>query len=105
MARVRCCPSSMLQPLSDAWQCTRTDAGAVAAPEMLPALQWLPAPVPGTFAPALREAGQWNGEAPLELDHDDIWYRARFAGGADEILHFEGLATIADVWLNGQLLL
>jgi beta-mannosidase len=95
----------MLQPLSDAWQCTRTDAGAVAAPEMLPALQWLPAPVPGTFAPALREAGQWNGEAPLELDHDDIWYRARFAGGADEILHFEGLATIADVWLNGQLLL
>ena len=95
----------MLRTLSDAWECARTEAGAVASPETLPDLPWLPAPVPGTFAAALRAAGQWNGEAPLELDHHDIWYRTRFAGGGGEVLHFEGLATIAEVWLDGQLLL
>ncbi len=62
---------------------------------------WLPASVPGTFAAALRHAGVWNGQSPLELDQDDIWYRTQFAGGGDETLRFEGLATIADVWLNG----
>ena len=35
----------------------------------------------------------------------DIWYHTQFAGGGDEILHFEGLATVAEVWLNGALLL
>ena len=44
-------------------------------------------------------------QAPLELDQHDIWYRMRFAGGGDEVLRFEGLATIADVWLNGEHLL
>jgi beta-mannosidase len=95
----------MVQPLSEAWECARTAAGAVASPEHLRELHWLPAPVPGTFAAALRAAGEWNGEAPLELDAHDIWYRARFAGNGDEILHFEGLATIAEVWLNGRKLL
>jgi len=61
--------------------------------------------VPGTFAAALRIAGEWNGETPLVLDGDDIWYRASFAGGGAEILHFEGLATVAEVWLNGAPLL
>ena len=75
------------------------------SPDYLRDLHWLPAPVPGTFALALRAAGEWNGEAPLELDQYDIWYRTRFAGACDEILHFEGLATIADIYLNGALLL
>jgi beta-mannosidase len=58
--------------------------------------------VPGTFAAALRMAGAWDGEPPLELDQYDIWYRTNFAGGYEETLRFEGLATIADVWLNGM---
>jgi beta-mannosidase len=72
---------------------------------MLDRSGWLPATVPGTYAAALRAAGAWNGEPPLELHQYDIWYRTRFTGGADEILHFQGLATIAEVWLNGELLL
>ncbi len=96
--------TSAAQPLSGAWECARAEAGAVTRPEQLLDLHWLPALVPGTFAAALRAAGQWDGEAPLELDQYDIWYRARFSGGTDETLHFEGLATIAEVWLNGQLL-
>src|SRR3984957_1773573 len=104
MARVRPCMTSAAQPLSGAWECARTEAGAVNCPEQLRDLHWLPALVPGTFAAALREAGQWDGEAPLELDQYDIWYRARFSGGGGEALHFEGLATIAEVWLNGEFL-
>ena len=104
MARIRSCTASMIQPLSESWECARTDAGAVASPEHLHGLRWLPAPVPGTFAAALRAASEWNGEVPLELDQYDIWYRAHFPGGAHETLHFEGLATIAQVWLNGALL-
>jgi beta-mannosidase len=58
--------------------------------------------VPGTAASALRAARAWDGTSPLRLDDHDIWYRVSFAGGEDELLHFEGLATIADVWLNGE---
>src|ERR1700744_5210070 len=104
MARVRSCSTSVVRPLSESWECARTEACAVSVPVQLCDLHWLPAPVPGTFAAALRAAGEWNGEAPLELDQHDIWYRARFPGGGDEILHFEGLATIAEVWLNGEAL-
>lgn len=90
-----------LHPVSDAWECACTEAGTACSPGELPRLEWLPAPVPGTFALALRRAGRWDGLAELKLDQHDIWYRTSFAGGGDEILHFQGLATIADVWLNG----
>ncbi len=66
---------------------------------------WYPASVPGTFAAALREAGEWNGETPLELDDVDVWYRTRFSGAGPETLRFEGLATISDIWMNGAHLL
>jgi beta-mannosidase len=102
VARIRSCSAILAQPLSEAWQCARSAAGAAASPDGLHDLHWLPAAVPGTFAAALRAAGEWDGESALELDHLDIWYRAQFAGGADEILHFEGLATLAEVWLNGE---
>ena len=101
MAKIR----SQLQPLSDTWQCAQTEPGSISSPDHLPALDWLPATVPGTFAGTLRAAGVWDGETPLELDHRDIWYRTNFAGGGSETLHFEGLATIAEVWLNGELIL
>ena len=104
MARVRSCSTSVVRPLSDSWECARTEACAVSVPAQLCDLHWLSAPVPGTFAAALRAAGEWNGEAVLELDQHDIWYRTRFPGGGDEILRFDGLATIAEVWLNGEAL-
>ncbi len=103
MARLVSCSVSPVVRLADAWQCTRTLSGAAAAPSDLVAdTHWLPAKVPGTFAAALRDAGEWNGQPPLELDQYDIWYRTKFAGDGDETLRFEGLATIADVWLNGN---
>ena len=104
MASIRSCTAAMVQPVAEIWDCARTEAGSVASPDRLPPLDWFPAVVPGTFAAALRAAGRWNGEPPLELDGCDIWYRTRFAGGGQEVLRFEGLATIAEVWLNGELL-
>ena len=102
MARLRSCSASRTDRVLDGWQCISTEPGAFASPaELADAMAWLPASVPGTYAAALRDAGIWNGKPPLELDQSDVWYRTRFNGGGEETLHFGGLATIADVWLNG----
>ena len=103
MARLLSCPPTLIDTITDRWVCTSTPAGAATSPaELSPDTDWLPGHVPGTFAAAMRDAGAWNGQTPLELDHLDIWYRINFPGGSEERLHFEGLATIADVWLNHE---
>ena len=68
---------------------------------------WLPALVPGTVASALRALGKWDLSQPLDADAHDWWYRTTFEFRADArqricSLIFDGLATLADVWLNGQ---
>jgi beta-mannosidase len=98
-------------------------------------IDWLAAVVPGTAAGALRDVGRWRWGVDDQhlLDGRDWWFRCRFAspdaapapaadagptaappdatrgGGADEIgrweLRLDGLATIADVWLNDDHLL
>jgi beta-mannosidase len=106
MARIISSNARVVQPLAAGWECLRTAAGAAASPSDLDSsCTWYPARVPGTFAAALREAGEWNGETPLELDDADVWYRTRFSGAGPETLRFEGLATISDIWVNGAHLL
>src|SRR6476646_2705257 len=79
---------------------------ALAAPgESMPMSGWIAAPVPGTAAEALRNAGQWDDALPTPLHDKDVWYRARFSGTGHRLLRFEGLATIAEVWLNGAKIL
>ena len=70
---------------------------------------WLPAMVPGTAAGALRELGQWSwgDDDKALLDGSDWWYRCRFEAPTDVldgpwILEFDGLATVADAWINGE---
>lgn len=63
----------------------------------MPADGWIAAPVPGTAAEALK----LDVAAPTPLHDKDVWYRTRFAGPGRRILRFEGLATLAEVWLNG----
>jgi beta-mannosidase len=86
--------------LIDGWQ-----MALVAPGEPTPTHGWIAAPVPGTAAEALRNAGQWDDGHPTPLHDKDIWYRARFDGSGRRLLRFEGLATIAEVWLNGAKIL
>jgi hypothetical protein len=58
----------------------------------------------GATAEARRDAGLPLAAAPLDLDAHDSWFRTHFRDdGLDPsgtlVLH--GIATVADVWLNG----
>jgi beta-mannosidase len=94
------------------WECLSSDpdAGLEVADLSLDDPRWMPAQVPGTAAGTLRELGRWrfgDDDAAL-LDGSEWWYRCRFeapegaADGGPWQLEFDGLATVADVWLNGE---
>ena len=61
---------------------------------------WLPAPVPGTVALARAAAGR---DGTGDLHAEDHWYRLDQPLPAGAELEFEGLATVAEVWLDGVL--
>jgi len=91
--------------LHEGWQLARTEPGACTDPARLDALRldWRPARVPGTVASSLQ--ADLRSSAPY--DRDDWWYRVRFAVPARDprarcALRFAGLATLAEVWLNGE---
>lgn len=89
-----------------AWQMLGTEPGACAGPDALPAGGWLPARVPGTVAGALAAAGAGGGE----LDDRDWWFRTTVrldpvAPGERRVLVLDGLATIAEVFVAGALVL
>jgi beta-mannosidase len=95
-----------------AWECVSVPPDEYAGSEALALadLDWLKATVPGTAAGALRDAGlwRWGVDDEEQLDGRDWWFRCRFAAsdpaGPWE-LRLGGLATVADVWLNGAPLL
>jgi beta-mannosidase len=87
------------------WECCQTPAGAVDEPAALDGLPvtWWAATAPGTAASAARAAGVPDPSV-LDLDGDDWWFRCRFrrpAAPGPWVLCIGGLATLADVWLNG----
>jgi beta-mannosidase len=104
--RLRDGTASTRVSLSSGWEVLATAAGLVAEPSALPAEGWLASSVPATAASALAAHGLWNLEgAPRQFDSEDWWWRLRFssssAAGERAVLCFDGLATVADVWLNG----
>lgn len=91
-----------LRALDSGWRLARAPAGVLADPSALEgaALEWHHAEVPGTVASALHA----DLDLPGDYDADDWWYRTTFPrpdSGARHHLRFEGLATIAQAWLNG----
>ncbi len=62
-----------------------------------------------TAASILRATKAWSLDAPpRRFDAEDFWFRAELpkVEGADEIaLVLDGIATIADVWIDGELVL
>ncbi|KWR89005.1 hypothetical protein [Cupriavidus sp. IDO] len=92
--------------LGGRWCWLETLAGAADGPAALDDFAtWLPAPVPGTVATAMRAAGRWNEAAPPPLQRHDYWYRVRFTGHGRRLLRFGGLAASTEAWLNGRPLL
>lgn len=72
---------------------------------------WIPLRELMPVAAALRELKRWSLDGPARrFDAEEWWYRlvfdARPATGQErDILGLDGLATLAQVWLNGQELL
>ena len=56
--------------------------------------------MPGTVGAALQAAGHWKPDDAVEFDAADWWYRATLDGEGEAVLRFEGLATIAEVYLD-----
>ena len=100
------------QPILENWSLTSSVAGSITDPAqlLLPSTRWVAdVPVPGTVAQALQAVGEWDFNIPCDFDARDWWYRCEFPqpveDGKDYVLRLRGLATFAEVWLNGQLLL
>ncbi len=99
--------------LAAGWELAACAPGAIGGPEALDraTLDWTQCVEPMTAAAALRAAGRWSLDGPpRRFDAEDWWYRARFPAepaesGEQLWLCFDGLATVADVWLNGAPLL
>src|SRR5262245_12018755 len=105
MARARLIGSGTARPLCGEWALAAVPPDRAQTPQDLVglALEWIPCNGPMPVAAALRAAGQWDLEHPREFDREEWWYRCRFTALETETktrLRFEGLATIADVWLN-----
>ena len=93
--------------LADGWEVASTAPDGCRGPEQLDGLKWLPVRVPGTAAGALRDAGLWAPGDGLDFDGLDWWFRTRFeaepARAGEEVwLALDGVATVSEVYLNGQ---
>ena len=96
-------------PLKAGWEIAGTTPNAIGGYDaaLLGDLHWISASARGTVAAILRAAGRWDFTATERFDARDWWYRLRFStpGPGPTILGFDGLATVAEVWLNGAALL
>lgn len=97
-----------IRPLEQGWTLLLCEPGTFEGPDSINrALARLSAPVPGTVAQALHEAGLFDPAHPTPLHGKEAWYFRPLQGEAPgpAVLRFEGLATLADVYLNGALIL
>src|SRR5579859_7960188 len=91
--------------LATGWQ------AAVASPAGEPAAPgWIPCPVPGTAAAALQAAGRWRPGDRHDFDAEEWWFRTRFeaeapVAGERIVLGLDGVATVAEIFLNGSCVL
>ena len=96
--------------LDDGWSAAACPPEAHTDATALDGLEWLPARVPGTAAGTLRDAGRWRPGDPSDLDAEDWWWHTSFdaqpvTAGEEVCLCLDGIATVAEVHLNGELVL
>lgn len=105
MAHARVVP----REIGGSWEITALPPDTATDPASLAAERprWIRCSGPIPVAAALQAAGELSLDHPRDLDAEDWWYRCRFAldAGVPPRLTFGGLATVADVWLNGHLVL
>jgi beta-mannosidase len=105
MARVTGITGQAVTALRE-WRMRVMAAGAATCPAELPEdTEWLPATAPGTAAGALRAAGRFDLERPPPLHERDVWFVARPCVQGAFTLRLDGLATRAELWLDGARLL
>ncbi len=89
------------------WACTAVAAGAASTPDEVKAAdsQWYPATVPGTAAAAVRAGHGRAAALARDYDAEDWWFltNVRVSGSGPWLLTAEGLATVAEVWVDGVL--
>ena len=93
--------------LSAGWQAACSVPGLHPDMDGLDGLHWLPARVPGTAAGVLRDAGLWRLDESHGFDEEDWWFRTSFTAeparaGEEVSLHLDGIATVAEVYFNGE---
>lgn len=99
-----------LRTLSTGWQAAPCPPDLHTDTKDLNALNWHPARAGGTAAAVLDDAGLWRLGEPYDFDAEDWWFRTSFdcepAGRGEEVsLCLDGIATVAEVYLNGELVL
>jgi beta-mannosidase len=97
MARIVSITGETRTPLRDGWHAVLVQQGRVPLDE-----DFSEARVPGTIADVLIQADRWSWDDPVPLDEREVWYRCDFEARGAHRLEFGGLATIADVFLDGE---
>lgn len=106
MAIIRGMTGATIAPLATGWLMMVCEPEAAMRPDEAERLgPWWPATVPGTAEQALHAAGVLARDAPSGLHDTDVWYRTEFETEGPEALHFDGLATFAEVFLDGECVL
>jgi beta-mannosidase len=107
MAQILAQTSQIVTPLDAGWRVAVVPAGAWDRATTLAARDtdaFVPAPVPGTVAAALMAAGRYDPAQPTPLHDKDAWYVTTLDAGPCRLV-FEGLATFAEVFLDGEMIL
>ncbi len=101
MARVHRIDGVAPEPLTEGWRLIASAPNAWARPsDVSTDAKTIPARVPGTVAAALRDQGRFDPADPEELDDRDWWFTTAIEGRGRKTLRFEGLATIADIYVD-----
>ncbi len=96
------------EDLAAGWEVAACAPGECATPAAAAGLDWIAARVPGTAAGALRDLGRWAPGDERDFDAEDWWFRTEFdaapaASGEEVALRLDGVATVHEVYLNGEL--
>jgi len=98
----------LVSPIGNDWVVTAAKPGLIEHPDDLKASTcWVPVAVPGTVC-ACRNIVDAFPQFAADPDGADWWYRCQFQSAREsdrQLLRFHGLATLAEVWLNGKQLL